>query len=150
MGCQICKLYIKDTLLSKEMCIRDRTRRMLNDSTAYLGLNTFVLNETATDEIVNYIDSISKASVPNLIVDVRNNRGGDVKVLNRILSTLLNEASRNKGAMNWVPKRGNYTSFKDCCLNYTDDMEIFPEYEPMPVSLIHISRSCPRQPTPKS
>lgn len=34
--------------------------------------------------------------------------------------------------MNWVPKRGNYTSFKDCCLNYTDDMEIFPEYEPMP------------------
>ncbi len=124
--------FSEHTYLGYLMQNMQQTRRMLNDSTAYLGLNTFVLNETATDEIVNYIDSISKASVPNLIVDVRNNRGGDVKVLNRILSTLLNEASRNKGAMNWVPKRGNYTSFKDCCLNYTDDMEIFPEYEPMP------------------
>lgn len=105
--------------------------KMLNDSTAYLGLSTFALSETTTDEIVNYIDSIAKASVPNLIVDLRNNPGGDVKVMNRILSTLLNEPSRNKGAMNWVPRQGNYTSFEGCCLNYTEDMEIFPGYEPM-------------------
>lgn len=106
--------------------------KMFNDSTAYLGLSTFELDETATDDIINYIDSISKASVPNLIVDVRNNPGGDTKVLNRILSTLLNKPSRNKGAMNRVAKRGHFTSFEGCCLNYTEDMEIFPEYEPMP------------------
>ena len=107
-------------------------KKTLNDSTAYLGLGTFSLSETATDEIAGYIDSLAKAAVPNLIVDVRNNPGGDVKVLNRILSYLLDEPGRNKGAMNWVPKRGGYASFEGCCLNYTHDMEIFPEYEPMP------------------
>lgn len=108
------------------------TKEILNDSVAYLGLETFALNQTTTDDIVDYIDSLAKASVPNLIVDVRNNSGGDVKVLNRILSCLLKEPSRNKGAMNWVPKRGGYASFEGCCLNYNHDMEIFPEYEPMP------------------
>ncbi len=111
---------------------KNHSRKMLNDSTAYLGLGTFALNETVTDEIVGYIDSLAKAEVPNLIVDVRNNPGGDVKVLDRLLSCLLNEPSRNKGAMNWVPKRGGYASFEGCCLNYTHDMDIFPEYEPMP------------------
>lgn len=55
-----------------------------------------------------------------------------MKVLDRLLSCLLNEPSRNKGAMNWVTKRGGYASFEGCCLNYTHDMDIFPEYEPMP------------------
>ena len=111
---------------------KNHTRKMLNDSTSYLGLGTFELNETVIDDIVGYVDSLAKASVPNLIVDVRNNPGGDVKVLGRVLSCLLNEPSRNKGAMNWVPKRGGYASFEGCCLNYTHDMDIFPEYEPMP------------------
>ncbi len=111
---------------------KNHARKMLNDSTAYLGLGTFALNETVTDDIVGYIDSLAKAEVPNLIVDVRNNPGGDIKVLDRLLSCLLNEPSRNKGAMNWVPKRGGYASFEGCCLNYTHDMDIFPEYEPMP------------------
>lgn len=49
----------------------NHARKMLNDSTAYLGLGTFALNETVTDDIVGYIDSLAKAAVPNLIVDVR-------------------------------------------------------------------------------
>lgn len=103
--------------------------RMIDDSTAYVGISSFSLNETQTDEIVGFIDSVSM--VPNLIVDLRNNRGGDVEVLGRILSCLLNEPGRNKGAECMVTKQGNFESFAGCCLNYTEDMEIFPEYRPV-------------------
>lgn len=106
--------------------------RMIDDSTACLSLSTFQLDEVATDRIVGFIDSIARNTVPNLVVDLRNNGGGEVKVLNRILSTLIDAPSRNKGAMNVVPKRGGYASFEGCCLNYTSDMEIFGDYEPLP------------------
>ncbi len=107
-------------------------RRMIDDSTACLSLSTFKLDEVATDRIVGFIDSIARSAVPNLVVDLRNNGGGEVKVLNRILSCLLEAPSRNKGAMNVVPKRGGYVSFEGCCLNYTPEMEIFGGYEPLP------------------
>lgn len=103
--------------------------RMIDDSTAYIGISTFDLNEVQTGEIVHYIDSI--ALVPNLIVDVRNNGGGDIEVLSRILSCLLDAPSRSKGAVQWVKKRGGFSSFAGCCLNYTDEVDIFSEYMPV-------------------
>lgn len=117
--------------------IRNRHRggcelRTLDDSTAYLGLSTFELDEVTADRIVGFIDSLARAAVPNLIVDLRNNGGGEVKVLNRILACLLEAPSRNRGAMQVVPKRGGYASFAGCCLNYTPEMELFGNYEPLP------------------
>lgn len=103
--------------------------RTIDDSTAYIGLSTFELNDVQTDDIVRFIDSI--AMMPNLIVDLRNNGGGETLVCSRILSCLLDGPSRMKGAVQWVKKQGGFSSFADCCLNYTADMDIFPEYQPI-------------------
>ncbi len=106
--------------------------RMIDDSTAYLGITTFELNEVTVDRIVGFIDSLASVRTPNLVVDLRNNGGGDIRVLDRLLACLLEAPARNKGAMQWVSKRGHFASFDSCCLNYGPDMEIFGEYEPMP------------------
>lgn len=106
--------------------------RMIDDSTAYLGITTFELDEVTVDRIVGFIDSLASVRTPNLVVDLRNNGGGDTRVLDRLLACLLEAPARNKGAMQWVRKRGNFASFDSCCLNYAPDMELFGAYEPMP------------------
>lgn len=104
---------------------------IINDSTAYIGLTTFSLTETATDAVIDFIATIAENEIPNLIVDLRNNAGGEATVLRKILSCILNEPSRNRGAMHVVNKRGKFSSFKDCCLNYNEQMMIFEDFEPM-------------------
>ncbi len=59
--------------------------RILDDSVAYMGISTFSLSNVETDDIISFIDSV--ADVPAMIIDLRNNGGGDTKVLNRILSS---------------------------------------------------------------
>lgn len=102
--------------------------RMLDDSVAYMGISTFALSNVKTDSIIEFIDSV--ADVPAMIIDLRNNGGGDTKVLNRILSSILHEPSRARGDIMQVKRRGNFSSFRDCCLNYPDTIDIFPEYTP--------------------
>lgn len=102
--------------------------RMLNDSVAYVGISTFLLSEVETDRIIEFIDSV--ADVPAMIVDLRNNGGGDTKVLNRILASILHAPSRARGAEMWVKRRGGFSSLSNCCLNYPDSIDIFPEYMP--------------------
>ncbi|MDE6140254.1 MAG: S41 family peptidase [Alistipes sp.] len=100
--------------------------RMIDDSVAYMGISTFQLNNVETDRIISFIDSV--ADVPAMIIDLRNNGGGDTKVLNRILASILNAPSRAKGDIMQVKQRGNFSSFRDCCLNYPDTIDIFPQY----------------------
>ncbi len=102
--------------------------RMLDDSVAYMGISTFALNNVETESIIQFIDSV--ADVPAMIIDLRNNGGGDTKVLNRILSSILHEPSRARGDIMQVKRRGHFASFRDCCLNYPDTIDIFPEYMP--------------------
>lgn len=104
---------------------------MINESTAYIGLTTFSLTETATDAVIDFISTIAENNVPNLIVDLRNNAGGEVKVLRKILSCILNEPSRNRGAMHVVNKRGGFSSLKDVCLNYSEQTMIFEHFKPL-------------------
>lgn len=102
--------------------------RMLGDSVAYAGISTFLLSEVETDRIISFIDSA--ADIPAMIIDLRNNGGGDTKVLNRILASILHAPSRARGAEMWVKRRGGFSSLSDCCLNYPDTVDIFPEYMP--------------------
>ncbi len=102
--------------------------RILDDSVAYMGISTFSLSNVETDDIISFIDSV--ADVPAMIIDLRNNGGGDTKVLNRILSSILHEPSRARGDIMQVKRRGDFSSFCDCCLNYPDTIDIFPEYVP--------------------
>lgn len=99
--------------------------KMINDSTAYVGLTTFELNQVQVEEIAAFIDSI--AAVPNLIVDVRNNSGGNVEPLEQLYSYIAGAPMELNGYCK-VNKKGNFEHFK-YSMNYNDVMEIFGEYK---------------------
>lgn len=107
------------------------SHKMLNDSTAYLGLYTFQLNQTQIEDVVSFIDSVSTAA-RHLIIDVRNNAGGEVTVLNRIFSCIADDTLKVNGEAR-VNRKGGFPSMK-YSLNYsfsTSDApedEIFPEF----------------------
>ena len=99
--------------------------RVLNDSTAYLGLKEFKMLDTQVDEIRRFLGSCTQ---PNLIVDVRNNPGGDVEVLARLLACLADgPMDRQKGGYGQVTAPGPYASFKYCQNRPAEDVP-FPEF----------------------
>lgn len=101
--------------------------KRLNDSVACLALRTFDLNDIQLEAVV---DSLAACDRPNLIVDVRNNAGGDVRVLMKLLSCLADSPmDRQKGGYDRVKKRGRIDVLK-YSLNYSGDIDMFPEYEP--------------------
>ena len=101
--------------------------KRLNDSVACLALRTFDLNDIQLEAV---IDSLAACDRPNLIVDVRNNAGGDVRVLMKLLSCLADRPmDRQKGGYDRVKKRGRIDVLK-YSLNYSGDIDMFPEYEP--------------------
>ena len=101
--------------------------RMLNDSTAYLGIKTFEMLTGQVERVRDYLDSLQ---TPHLIVDVRNNSGGRSEALMDLLSCLAAEPmDRQKGGYGRVNKRGQFASLAHS-LNYMADVDIFPEYEP--------------------
>ncbi len=50
---------------------------MLNDDTAYLGIVQFLQN--TPEEIQEYVDSLRKDKIGKLVIDLRNNPGGDLE-----------------------------------------------------------------------
>ncbi len=100
--------------------------RILSDSIAYLGLNSFQLNDVELDSITSFIKMVTNRHLNNLIIDVRNNFGGDTKVIDHIYS-LIADKPFNQHDYKMVNRRGNF-KFMEYCLNYTNDYEIFPEF----------------------
>lgn len=98
--------------------------KMLNDSTAYVGLTTFQLSEVQVEQIATFIDSV--AAVPNMIIDVRNNNGGDVLVLDKLYSYIAGEPMTLYG-YGKVNKQGGFECFKHS-INYSSDMTPFGDY----------------------
>lgn len=97
----------------------------LNDSTAYLGLKTFFLDEVNVEGIRDYLGDCTKE---NLIIDLRNNNGGHVEVMNQLLSYLADKPlDKQKGGFSKVNSNTVYDSFK-YCINYTNQMELFPDF----------------------
>jgi carboxyl-terminal processing protease len=64
--------------------------RMLRDDVAYIALNDFS-NDTAADEYDKHYDQIAKARA--LVIDLRNNGGGNTSVGYRVLATLIDTAT---------------------------------------------------------
>lgn len=60
--------------------------RMIKPNIGYLDINSFDLNQVEEDSIQRFIQSLEKNKVNNLIIDVRNNTGGDLEVLYRLVS----------------------------------------------------------------
>lgn len=102
------------------------TTRQLNDSTAYLSIRTFDIYSTKLEQLVQWIGECQTA---NMIIDLRNNEGGDVEVTNRLLSCFAQQPmNRQRGSHLYVNKQGNfeYLRYGD---NHQDDEIIFPEYQ---------------------
>ncbi len=101
--------------------------RMLNDSTAYLGIKTFEMLTGQVEQVRSFLGGLK---APNLIVDVRNNPGGHNEVLMNLLSCMVTEPmDRQKGGYVRVNKQGDFASLAHS-LNYAADSEIFQDFEP--------------------
>ncbi len=100
----------------------------LNDTTAYVGLSTFALSQVDTQAVVDFIRQMERKGKPALIIDLRNNPGGDVECLYPILSEVLPREQQKRSAGYSVV---NATSFKTPMLNYISGTPIFEDYRPV-------------------
>lgn len=103
---------------------KDFETSLLNDSTAYIGLSTFNLDEISVDSIRDFISG--HITIPHLIVDVRNNGGGDDAVLRKLLSYCTDKPFVPLAHRSKVNRRGHFKSMSNC-MNYTPEMELFGE-----------------------
>lgn len=104
--------------------------RMISDTTAYLGLSDFELNQVELEQIKEHIAQMASDSVTNLIIDLRNNSGGNEEVMAELYSYLAQEPFRQE-IYRKVNKRGNFDFFRYSC-NHAESQELFSEYEPTP------------------
>lgn len=100
--------------------------KQLKDDIAYLDINTFRLNEVEEDSIRSFIKQINQQNASNLVIDVRDNGGGDEKVGYRILSYLI---SSPQNTFNYKMVKSNtiYPMLKYSD-GWADDQIVFPEY----------------------
>lgn len=98
--------------------------KKLNDSVAYFGLSTFALDETQMDNLTDSLQAYF--DFPYLIMDLRNNPGGDAIVEDQMLTYFLNKPSIDTKPYSLVNKPGQFHSFQ-YCLNYDSSMIIFPD-----------------------
>lgn len=84
--CISLKPYIQDWYVINRVgpTLNGVNMKNINDSIAYLGVQTFDLKEKQLDEVADFIKQISRDSIDNLIIDMRNNFGGNVEVLNKL------------------------------------------------------------------
>lgn len=94
--------------------------RLIDDSTAYIGLSTFQINAVETHEIRDFI--VANHSVPHLIVDLRNNGGGDMDVLAKLLSYVTDRPMNVPEGYRKVCRRGSFPSFR-YSINYSADTD---------------------------
>lgn len=99
--------------------------RMLNDSTVYFGLSSFDISKVDRDAVRDSI--AAHLDVPYMVMDLRDNPGGDVFFTNELLSMFINAPTRDLGGYSWVKTRGPLRH----SLNYTPDQIVFPDYEPV-------------------
>ena len=95
---------------------------MLNDSTLYFGLSSFQLTkvqrDALRDSIAGYVD------VPYMIMDLRDNPGGDAYFLSEMLTWFINSPTVPLGGYSHVKTRGPLMH----SWNYAPDQIVFPEY----------------------
>lgn len=115
----------------------------ISDTTAYLGLRDFELKQVTMEQIKDYFAQMVSDSVTNLIIDLRNNSGGNEEVMETLYSYLAQEPYRQE-IYQKVNKRGDFDFFrystnhgaeycKKCAIDKHCDGEIlFPEYKPSP------------------
>ena len=105
---------------------KDVTLEMLSDSVAYVGISTFVMSDVDFEQLSNFMKSISDSACPHLIIDVRNNPGGDcIRFFSMIAEKPFQPFEYNK-----VNKQENY-EFLKYSLNYVPEVVSFSEFTPI-------------------
>lgn len=97
----------------------------LNDSTVYFALGTFELNQVQIEAIEDSIKSFS--FVPNMVIDMRNNPGGNIEVLEKMVSYFLEKPSMPLKSYKKVNSNSTYSSFAHSS-NHSAKEIMFPEY----------------------
>lgn len=105
--------------------------KKLSDSVAYLDLRTFELDEMQEDSVRAFFSQIIADSIPNLIIDLRDNYGGPRKVMETIYSYLAQKPFCTS-LYRFVNKRGGFKCFGGSCPVDEEPMGVFAEYEPLP------------------
>jgi hypothetical protein len=103
------------------------TARIIKPDLAYLDINTFQLNQVEEDSIASFVARIERLGVKNLIVDVRDNGGGEINVGTKIISYFIDKPL---GTFSYRMVKSN-TSYP--ILRYSDswlgNQVIFPEFK---------------------
>lgn len=100
----------------------------LSDSVAYLDLRTFELDEMQEDSVKAIFAQIIADSVPNLIIDLRDNYGGPREVMETIYSYLAQKPFCTS-LYRFVNKRGGFKCFGGSCPVDDESTMVFPDYE---------------------
>lgn len=85
----------------------------LDDSTYYLRIPSFYSN-TGNEFVLKYWDEIM--SRPNLIIDIRNNGGGQDNYYEELAKLIYTKPIETKG-VEWYASKGNIKSFEDAMKN---------------------------------
>jgi len=81
----------------------------LSDSTFYMRVSSFY-NNTGNEFVVQHWDEIMKR--PNLIIDIRNNGGGQDNYYQELAKIIYTKPYESKG-VEWYASKGNITFFED-------------------------------------
>ena len=104
--------------------------RMISDTTAYLGIRDFELTQVEVEQIREHIAQMVSDSVTNLIIDLRNNGGGNEEVMAEIYSFIAQQPYRQE-IYRKVNKRGDFDFFRYSS-NHAEGQEMFPDFELAP------------------
>ena len=102
----------------------------LSDSVAYLDIRSFELDEMQEDSVRKIFAQIVTDSVPNLIIDLRDNYGGPRGVMETIYSYLAQKPFCTS-LYRFVNKKGGYKCWGGSCPVDEESTEVFPDYEPL-------------------
>jgi hypothetical protein len=98
-----------------------------SDQTAYLKLSTFDITEVQQDQIAEFIASLADSNYQNLIIDLRNNRGGSDETMARLFSYIAQQPFYD-WMYSKVNKKGNFDFFEHTTNYGGVDMVLFPEH----------------------
>ena len=103
------------------------TTKIIDNKYPYLGICTFELVDTDLDSIGKFVKSVCDSSYSSLIIDVRNNYGGNSEAVNYIFSLIAQKPFKQQEYFK-VNKKGNFNFYKYCTNYGVGNGEIFPNY----------------------
>jgi hypothetical protein len=107
------------------------TLSKMEDSIAYIGIHSFYLTEVEIDKIAAFVKQLQDSAYKHIIIDVRNNSGGDERICAKLFSFFAQKPFVIQEYAQ-VKKKNNFNFFK-YCTNYNEEVsDLFTEYEPVP------------------